>query len=450
MENSDRKMKRILYTLLCLGLLTHTLYGANNKICKDVTQCVKLGDVFESEYPDKAIAFYEEACHLGSMNACVKSGDYYRATEKNSKAKKYYDLALDIEETPAVTQKKDALMSEIINEKLSQNIVLRYAHWGFLIVYLSLLLAIYRKYVQKVPTGSLSVHYAPPEGFSLMQSALLYDIKGDFHALEAGLIELIYLGYVEVGEDLIVHHIHKKKKTLLTDDQRYLLDKVFKNGFNLERRTQGGDNWEFNRAIEKLKEMLYAWAAEEGYTPYNISSIIKSIYKPLLLVLVGVASFGVLLAYGMNDFMEGFKLAFEMVFAYYIVLYGALILLYTLAKEKNSLFKKQRTVNIVTTAIIVVASLFFIFKGVMLAEYMLVIAICGSASIWVNGSMQQLTVKGQQAYRHISGLKEYISRVHKEKMLRELEKDPYYTDALLPYAVYFGEVEHWVRLYGRD
>jgi len=61
--------------------------------------------------------------------------------------------------------------------------------------------------------------------------------------------------------------------------------------------------------------------------------------------------------------------------------------------------------------------------------------------------MGHYTVKGVDAVHYLKGLKVFIHSVKEDELKRRLVAQPDYIEKMLPYAMLFGQVEHWLEMY---
>ena len=75
------------------------------------------------------------------------------------------------------------------------------------------------------------------------------------------------------------------------------------------------------------------------------------------------------------------------------------------------------------------------------------ISIAAFLILFIYARLGVYTKKGKDLYFYLEGLREFIQRVEKNKIEALLQKDKYFLDRLLPYAILFGATEHWLELY---
>ncbi len=341
-------------------------------------------------------------------------------------------------------------------------------HWLALLGFLAYFWREFKRYSGFSDKRSIAVQYNPPKGLSLLRSGLLLDKRADNEDFAAAIMELGYLGYLEIDQrepefnkklkevPIIGGLIDKASTTVLTrtdkpaeglsDDQDYLLNKLLFNG-NTQFELKSGSRSKAEKlkdGFDTINKRLYAWVANTGYmqenprevrTKFLIKSILLllpvlaltvfTIYKRFgadsVFVLIFPVVFGVA---GMSVFFAksglGFGL-FNKVFGLVFAGFGMMPLL--------MLFEKGLTINQlifgpIGVLLLLIAVLFFVYK-----------------------KLGRFTPKGAAVQKQLLGLKQFIKRVKQDEIKRRLAEDPLYLEKLLPYAVLFGETKHWLHFF---
>ena len=136
-----------------------------------------------------------------------------------------------------------------------------------------------RRYGMGGYIGSVSPQYQPPEGLSLLQSAMIYDKFANKRDFGTAVLELAQKGYLEIfnqnkDADPLVKR-RQKETSDLTMDQKYLLDTILFSDSDLYTFEKGGNRKaaQLNEHLDTLNEMLYAWTETDGYMHQNPSKL---------------------------------------------------------------------------------------------------------------------------------------------------------------------------------
>ncbi len=341
-------------------------------------------------------------------------------------------------------------------------------HWFALLGFIAYFWREFKRYSGFSDKRSIAVQYEPPKDISLLRAGLLLDKRADDEDFAAAIMELGYLGYLEIDKretefnkklkdvPIIGSLIDKTSTTVLirtnkpaqglSDDQDYLLNKLlFDDNKEFELKSGSRSKAEkLKNGFSTINKRLYAWVANTGYmqenprevrTKFLIKSILLllpvlaltvfTIYKRFgadsIFVLIFPVIFGIA---GMSVFFVksglGFGL-FNKVFGLVFTGFGMMPLL--------MLFEKGLTINQlifgpIGVLLLLIAVLFFVYK-----------------------KLGRFTPKGAAVQKQLLGLKRFIKRVKQDEIKRRLAEDPLYLEKLLPYAVLFGETKHWLNFF---
>ncbi len=297
---------------------------------------------------------------------------------------------------------------------------------------------------------SVAVQYYPPEGLSLLQAGLLLDAYADRQDIAPAIVELAQKGYLTIEETdngTVLRRIEDADESKLTEDQRALLDQIlFPTGPTFVVSTTDRDRREvLSSALNDLNNTLYDWSVRAGYFKENPSKarwifLAKAI--GFVLPIVAMIFYVVSRQVGADTF---FLLIFAGVFI--SVGIGALLKAWKSGSISQTIF----SVLWLGVAVFVFSFLleddFGSWTNLLLYPplWVLVLLVFGIAHFYRR--VGPYTHKGAQIHNHLLGLKEFVTRVEKDRIRRFLEQDPHYLDRLLPYAILFGVTDAWRELY---
>lgn len=298
---------------------------------------------------------------------------------------------------------------------------------------------------------SIIVQYSPPKGLSVLQAGLLYDKnlgRDDFYA---ALLELNYLGYVKIeedegGEGVVIQRISATRGEL-SSDQRGLLEALFENSdvFSTIEASSSQYNTLYNR-INTIYNRLYIWAQDEGYTVDNLSTLRGRILKKILFISLPISIFSVVIA--MNRYYTGEELSYILFSISVALLPGFLAsFFYSSLKIRGSAFG----VGILVWFMLMEWELFPLQRGLdavgIVGSYITPIVLSFIVLMSLVWKMGRYRKKGEDVRLALKGLEEFMKSVKEDEMSRRIEVESYYTEKLLPYAVLFGQVNHWFQTY---
>jgi len=316
------------------------------------------------------------------------------------------------------------------------------------------LLAPFLFYINKIYTNfrgfidkrAVAVMYEPPKDITTLLSGLILDTVADNEDYAAALLELAYLGYIKIEQNLdkqIILHATEKNRELLSAklDLKMLLEKLLpnKNSHYFILQQDASEATFLRNIFSSINDKIYDLGVDKGYfkeKPYDskqnfLLKIVIAI-SPLFLYFLyytfsKLGSEGLLImifpvvftTVGISIFNEGNW--FSKIFAIPFIA-GGLLPLFTILAEHNML--SDLIISPIGGFLIALFYSFIMYKKV--GKY---------------------TQKGAFAKTHLLGLKQFIIRVKKEEIAYRLKSDPLYLERLLPYAVLFGETKHWVSLF---
>ena len=402
----------------------------------------------------KAEAAQDQSCDSGDAQSCLERGDRYLKDHHYRHAAASYERAYDLDKDNHGNTRALFARDAGMRHRLEGIWMGRYAHWIFLVMALAAFARHARRKITRhmqTPAANTSAapHYHPPEGFSMMRSALLYDIQLEVPMLDAALIELVDLGHIRIDrEKLVVRHTHKSISNRLSKDQQFLLRKLFTNGYPLERSKH-----QKRPPMERIKTMLYDWGEKEGYVKRNT---LLDQYAGWMLgwmlfasVLFGYALYEPGSSFGeiVDHIFRGIVLGIGTFFGYFMVWTAVQLALGSFSDRRHSRWHKHHIITAVTLPVILLPAFYSAAQGLIYAEWMIVAAILITLLFWMDAQPYRYTPKGEATHLQIAGLREFIARVHLDAMRREYREDMYYTDRLMPYAVYFDLMESWIGIY---
>ena len=315
-------------------------------------------------------------------------------------------------------------------------------HWAALVGFLLYFRKKYNEHTGFEDERAVAVQYEPPKGLSLLQSALLLDKFANSEDVSAAVLELAHLGYLEIDQqdkklDPIL--IRKEVDTqALTQEQRYLLERVlFKSGTTFVMSSGSKTKaTALQDGFSKINETLYLWSVEQGYMSENPQRVRRAfLTKSLIaLALFVVATFYTLL---LN---RGEEAVLILLFPF---IFGAAGL--------SVVFTGKNWVSKLSGAGFMAMGFAPVFGMSEYREQLLmpaIILVVISATLFLTyRKLGKFTQKGAAASKHLLGLKAFIKRVKKDELKRRLALEPLYLEKILPYAVLFGETDHWLSFY---
>lgn len=322
--------------------------------------------------------------------------------------------------------------------------------WVFWVVFVVLLLWVWLKREQwgiVHSRRSLVVRYSAPKGLSLLQSGLILDNFSDSDDMSAAIVELASLGYLHIlSRDTVVLERVERDLKGLSMDQKALLEALFGTNETLKIDTsQRKHAKRLNTQMQKINHLLYNWAEDAGYSMRNF----EMIHKKTLNIIVGLTlfMFASSVTWSVLVFDNDRKLSYLIMCLSVAFLPGVLTIFMRLSFWRTVLFtafgigvwgtlfsyklfpKGELTMVEILTNPVSMAFLVFIF------------------SFFVYTHIGRLTPKGKDIRHHLEGLKVYIKSVKEDEIQRRLTIEPLYMEKLLPYAILFGEVAHWLEMY---
>lgn len=239
--------------------------------------------------------------------------------------------------------------------------------------------------------GSVVVQYEPPEDLSPAEAGVIIDERVDPRDITAEILFLALNGYVKLEEtkDKKEYVLHKLRDCdgFLKPYQCMILRSLFKSTYSEDGRTT---------KISDLKNKFYV----------ELSKINSKIYEELTK-------------------RKYFRENPERVKSHYMGI-GIIIIFFLLI-----------TTGILTFGRDPVQFLISLFSAV------LTLIVFSVFSNW----MVAKTLKGAEALKKVRGLREFISRVEKDRLKRFAIDNPEMFTKLLPYAIAFGEEEKWGKVF---
>ncbi len=333
-------------------------------------------------------------------------------------------------------------------------------HWAALLGFLAYFWREFKRYSGFTDKRAVAVQYEPPKGLSLLQSGLILDKSADTEDFAAAILELGSLGYLKIDQkdakysdvpvigDFLTSKFNpptltrtNKSDKGLTEDQRYLLNKILFKGRKKITLTPHSESLakDLKRGFNQINSELYDWTVKAGYMSENPKQVRTAfLTKSGFFIILFLILSGITLAmkYGPETiFILIFPVVFggvgfSMFFSQGISgkLFGAIFasagMIPLLALADKGLNLEKLLLGPVGILIALIAIMIFIYKR-----------------------LGRFTPKGAYAQKQLLGLKDFISRVKKDELKRRLAEDPKYLEKLLPYAVLFGETKHWLSFF---
>ena len=290
------------------------------------------------------------------------------------------------------------------------------------------------------------MQYEASKGLSVLQSGLILDKFADNENFSAAILELAYLGHLEIDQkDKKVDPVLlcKEKDTIgLTMDQKYLLDHALfkrKRSFTLSAGSSSKASAS-QEGFGHINYNLYTWSVGDGYMVENPQHVRKSFLWKSILWLLPVAGLVFYTLYATLGEEAIFIFIFPLVFGSAGI--GMMMsqkkwlaklpgLLFIGAAMMPLLIMQQQGIN---------------FKEFIMGPIGVMFVVIG-AFIFTYKKIGKSTQKGAYASKHLLGLKEFIKHVKQDEIKRHLDMDPLYLEKMLPYAVLFNETKHWLSFY---
>ncbi len=352
--------------------------------------------------------------------------------------------------------RKMAYRMELLNHKLAkEHKKARRATFGTIswVLFVILLAVVWLKreaWGLRGDSKSVVVRYEPPPHLSVRQAGLLFDKMSDNQeSTYAAIMELAYMGYlrIEVQDDEVTLHSLPKNRDKLTLDQQKLLEGLFVNGTPLQpKQLTPSQSSSIFKKLSKIHDDLYLWAKREGYTVENFKRVRGKWVKLISFVLLPLAIVSMVIA--MNTDYEGEEVGYI-----YLCLFVALLPLVVTSFFTSSV--KARILALLSGVGVWVALMhwgLFPRQSEMgmwdvLNSYITVTLLLCVLPLLLLRRVGRYTAKGEAVVRELKGLEHFIASVKEDEIRRRLKEDPHFLDRLLPYAIRFGQVKHWLRLY---
>ncbi len=296
---------------------------------------------------------------------------------------------------------------------------------------------------------SIVVQYYPPEGISLLQAGLLYDKYTDNEDFSAAVLELAHLKHLVIIEEGKRTFLLKRERSVdaLSEDQRMMLEALFEGGERYELKQQEHSHAKSMREhLDKIKQRLYRWAVEGGYSIEDLGKLRSMLFFGIIVVVLLLALLAFLflfMQYTNDNDAKGIAAGTLLALA------PALLI----ASRRFTLSTKifVAVIGLAMVGVLIALEIFNTSKRVGAMDLLMNPAFFfGMVVILLMDGYQRLghlTAKGRAVRDHLYGLEEFSKRVKKEEIERLLKEDRHYLERMLPYAMLFGQVEHWLGFY---
>ncbi|AKF25367.1 hypothetical protein YH65_08180 [Sulfurovum lithotrophicum] len=301
----------------------------------------------------------------------------------------------------------------------------------------------------KKDTRSIMVRYNAPRNLSVFQMGLLFDKNLDEDDLYAAILELAYLGYIEIeeeSEDIILRRVAKERGSL-SDDQWQLLDALFdsKAYFSPKKATVSEYHTLFTK-ISAIYNALYGWAKKQGYTVGDLRKIRQRSIRIIFAVFVPIFVFSVVIA--MNTDYGGEEVSY-IVFCVFSALLPWIVVFFFNLSSRVKIALLFAGIGI--WAVLMELGMFPRQNGMgvmdVVSSYITVMVLLIIFSITFMWKLGCYTQKGTDILRELKGLEIFLKSVKEDEIERRLKEDPDYMEKMLPYAILFGQVIHWLKMY---
>ena len=301
-------------------------------------------------------------------------------------------------------------------------------------------------YFGLAPDKNIKPKHLPPKGFSLLQSAIVIDKYADDKDNMSAIIELEYLGYIEISQENELNIVIKLDKSSenLTIDQRYLLDNIlFSKGnkfiMNSKKRPEA---LEIRHSFQTLSSMLYSWTIENDY----LKSKIHTVSIPFILITLPLTISLFFLLYYILLLTHGMSGSITKTIENITVVVGVIVLLWTLTNRVNvrkfillPMFLYWLT--LLGIHLLLPHDNFYRWQfWVLLLMTSIIIAI-------IYLSVERLghfTPKGVEVQNHLLGLKKFIQNPDRKELETLIKEDPNYLEQMASYATLFGVWDSWL------
>ena len=322
--------------------------------------------------------------------------------------------------------------------------------FGVLFALIALLIYYKREFLGYSGNKSIVTKYYPPKGISILQAGLLLDKYADKKDYAAAILELGALKKLLITKDDKDTILIRKNSNIdnLTKDQTELLDALFKDNDRYEVTNKLKSDIEYmQKALDKIDKNLYKQSIKDGFSIDNFKEYRSSIFWyvagfVLLLLAVGVivlfkeyrfASSGVdttiaTLAILIPSFLVAFIHKFSLKIKAFVVV--VLMVVVGVVYYYGGFIRSDEV------------TIYDIFTNPLLFSGLIAILL-----IDVYQHIGRLSKKGLETKRHLLGLEEFIKRVKTDQIKHFLQEDKYYIEKMLPYAMLFGEIKHWLNFY---
>ena len=382
--------------------------------------------------------------------------------ESNSIAKPHWLSSQHVNITVQKLFPQNGLTVEMIypSNTLDQNGLLNVSHtvgdwidgYGYIMVffiYIGLFYFLSKMYSGKIDLRATAVQYDPPKGLSLLQSGMIYDGRADTKDMVPAILELAHFGFLKIlkkdeSSTAVLKKIKKSRQTL-TEDQKYLLDKVLFKGKETFSVKKGTDKKarKVKKGFNDINRILEKWSQKELYTQEDPKKTRNTFLQISLLALFPYALVTIISQFSLFGSDALFVVLFPIIFGVPIIA--------TLVAKETSLW--VRVINVAIGFFIFSPMYFFPIKHDMNPyEVMfgpMAVLICTMVA-WVYFYAYfgaQYSEKGASTKKHLDGLKEFMTRVKEDELRRRLQEEPDYLERLLPYAMMFNITTHWLDLF---
>ncbi len=339
------------------------------------------------------------------------------------------------------------LISQEINNITITDYISYYLHYilaalftlfGFLYIFL-----IYG--FNKIDTKKIKAVSYPPN-LSILQYGLILDMYANKRDFTPAVIELANMGYLDIVQEYGSYIIKKSKKKVvksdLTKDQYYFLNRVlfpYSDEYVI-RDTKITRQFDINKRLDRLNDILYQWAKRENYIKVNLKEDRKN-------YLITVGGFGVVLflfaIYKSTQLYQN-DITLILLGASLITVSAALFIMF---------FRKDELLS----AIIASFSSFFIGVGVfssigfrdIIAAPIVIFLIVPVVVWYFYTKIGSYTKKGTKIYKHLIGYKKYLESFKRDKETLRffLIQKPNLIHEILPYAMLFNIENRWMGIY---
>ncbi len=370
--------------------------------------------------------------------------------EKIKKGMKFAQDIADKKSKQEAKKRRDYVKVETLKALTKENQKMYSLWYWLLFVLLSSMVWLRRDILGVVEEKrSIVVRYEPPEGLTVLQAGVLIDKSADNVDFYAAIVELAYLGYLQIEEskDGVLFKKVDKNTEHLSKEQKQLLKALFsqKDSFS-SKEMKSIDYKLLYQNMMQINATLYEWMVEEKYSVKHLAKSKSLFLKILLVIVIPFIVIKVFIAISKHYSIEQFSYN---IFSVCIALIPAFFVSFS-----HISFKFKIAISVVGVGLWILLMQLHILpiqRGMELVDivesYITAMMIIVFLLVMVYKKMGRYTTKGLEVVHYLKGLKVFIHSVKEDELRRYLIEQPDYIEKMLPYAMLFGQVDHWLEMY---